>query len=134
MCMCVLSGSDWVFLRKRTAAFSFSSFRMSRPRLDWIWVGTRWVVTPPRWGLEGGGAFFLRVAHQPFPAPAPALSWPHPSGLQARLPPPASSSSTLSLQEFRVRSTRRRSTSGGTSLCPSLYTVTVSSQRDLVKL
>lgn len=55
VCMCVLSGSDWVFLRKRTA-FSFSSFRMSRPRLDWIWAGTASLVTPP--GLtEGGGGW-----------------------------------------------------------------------------
>lgn len=37
VCMCVLSGSDCVFLRKRTA-FSFSSFRMRRPRFDWIWM------------------------------------------------------------------------------------------------
>lgn len=37
VCMCVLSGSDCVFLRKRTA-FSFSSFRMRRPRLDLIWI------------------------------------------------------------------------------------------------
>lgn len=37
VCMCVLSGSDCVFLRKWTA-FSFSSFRMRRPRLDLIWI------------------------------------------------------------------------------------------------
>lgn len=54
---------------------------------------------------------FARRAHQPFPAPAPAASWPRPSGLQTRLPPPASSSSTLSLQEFRVKSTESRLTS-----------------------
>lgn len=54
---------------------------------------------------------FARRAHQPFPAPAPAASWPRPSGLQTRLPPPASSSSTLSLQEFRVKSTQSRLTS-----------------------
>lgn len=35
VCMCVRSGSDCVFLRKWTA-FSFSSFRMRRPRLDLI--------------------------------------------------------------------------------------------------
>lgn len=35
-CMCVLSGSDCVFLLKLTP-FSFSSFRIRRPRLDLIW-------------------------------------------------------------------------------------------------
>lgn len=66
--------------------------------------------------FKGKGKFFLffvfLVLHQPFPAPAPAASWPHLSGLQTRPPPPASSSSTRSLQEFRVKSTQSRSTTG----------------------
>lgn len=100
VCMCVLSGSDCVFLRKRMA-FSFSSFRMRRPRLDWIWmqntVGCS-VCTSVRVS-EFKKLFFL-LPHKPFPALAPAASWPLLSGLQTRPPLAASSSSTRSLQEF----------------------------------
>lgn len=46
---------------------------------------------------------FLLFTHKPFPALAPAASWPRPSGLQTRLPPAASSSSTRSLREFILK-------------------------------
>lgn len=39
-CMCVLSGSERVFLRMCTD-FSISSFKISLPRLDWIW---KWII------------------------------------------------------------------------------------------
>lgn len=99
VCMCVLSGSDWVFLRKRMA-FSFSSFRMRRPRLDWIWMQS--TVSSSVYALLWASAS-LRCSffppHKPFPALAPAASWPLLSGLQTRPPLAASSSSTRSLQE-----------------------------------
>lgn len=100
VCMCVLSGSDWVFLRKRTA-FSFSSFRMRRPRLDWIWTQNTVscsACTSVR--VSDFKTLFFFPPHKLFPALAPAASWPLPSGLQTRPPLAVSSSSTRSLQEF----------------------------------
>lgn len=100
VCMCVLSGSDWVFLRKRTA-FSFSSFRMRRPRLDWIWMQNTVSCSVCALLWESASlrrSFFL--PHKPFPALARAASWPLLSGLQTRPPLAASSSSTRSLHEF----------------------------------